>query len=77
MPVYRFYALSCVDEAPIQSTFFNDQVAMGWAFRMTDAGGVEVWQGSRFVARLHAGVPPDPPEEASRAAPADRDDEDA
>ncbi len=60
MPTYRFYALSSGGEPPVERTFFNDKVAMSWAFRMTDAGGVEVWQGSRFVARLHAGAPRDP-----------------
>lgn len=60
MPVYRFYSLHSGDEAPLERTFYNDKVAMSWAFRMTDAGGVEVWQGSRFVARLHAGAPAEP-----------------
>jgi hypothetical protein len=58
MPSYRFFGLHLAGDAPTERKFFNDQVAMGWALRMTDAGGVEVWEGSRFVARLHAAAPP-------------------
>jgi len=73
MPLYRFHALASGDDAPIERVFFSDQVALRWAFRTTDAGGVDVWQGSRFVARLHAGVAPAPAAAGGAAAPADRD----
>lgn len=75
MPAYRFFVLPSGHEAPIERTFFNDQVALGWAFRMTDAAGVEVWQGSRFVARLHAGALRAPTADTIVSSLADRDGE--
>lgn len=60
MPLYRFYRLPRSDrDQPVERTFYKDSVAMRWAFRQADADGVEVWQGVRFVARLHGGAAPD------------------
>lgn len=58
MPAYRFYTLSRADEPPVERTFYNDRVAMSWAFKAAGADGVEIWQGTRFVGRLHAGAQP-------------------
>ena len=58
MPAYRFYTLSRADDPPTERTFYNDRVAMSWAFKTAGAEGVEIWQGSRFVGRLHAGAQP-------------------
>jgi hypothetical protein len=54
VPAYRFYDLTPPDpEQMSQGAFFSDGAAMTWAFRQAGPGGVEVWQGGRFVGRLH------------------------
>lgn len=54
MPVYRFYPLTDESQTrPIETTFFNDRAATSWAFGRAGSAGIEVWQGARFVARLH------------------------
>jgi len=54
MPAYRFYGLTA--SAPEEMTvglFYSDGAAMTWGFSRAGASGVEVWQGARFVGRLH------------------------
>ncbi|HYE47413.1 MAG TPA: hypothetical protein VEA44_16735 [Caulobacter sp.] len=54
MPAYRFYDLTPPEpEAMSQGVFFSDAAAMTWGFRRAGPGGIEVWQGDRFVGRLH------------------------
>ncbi len=54
MPAYRFYNLTLADpEEAINAAFFSDGAAMTWAFRRAGPGGIEVWQETRFVGRLH------------------------
>ena len=64
MPGYRFYCLPrSTDERPDELTFFDDGAAMVWGLRRAGVVGVEVWEGGRFVGRLHAGTlagAPDP-----------------
>ena len=54
MPAYRFYTLnpSGLEQATF-AVFFSDGAAMKWGFQRAGAAGIEVWQGSRFVGRLH------------------------
>ena len=55
MPAYRFYDLTPPDpEEVARAAFFSDGAAMTWGLRRAGPGGVEVWQGARFVGRLHA-----------------------
>lgn len=54
MPAYRFYDLTPADPQEMgRAAFFSDGAAVTWAMRRAGPGGVEVWQGSRFVGRLH------------------------
>lgn len=54
MPAYRFYDLTPPDPEEIwQCAFYSDGAAMAWGFRRAGPGGIEVWQGERFVGRLH------------------------
>jgi hypothetical protein len=57
MPAYRFYTLPRGHgDSPIEQAFYADRVAMSWAFRRAEAAGIEIWEGSRFVGRLHGGL---------------------
>lgn len=54
MPAYRFYDLTPPEPEEIgHEAFFSDGAAMAWGFRRAGPGGIEVWQGERFVGRLH------------------------
>lgn len=54
MPAYRFYDLTPPEpEEMSRGAFFSDGAAVSWAIRRAGPGGVEVWQGARFVGRLH------------------------
>lgn len=54
MPAYRFYDLTTPDpEEMSRGAFYSDRAAVTWAMQRAGPGGVEVWQGARFVGRLH------------------------
>ncbi|MDO9337335.1 MAG: hypothetical protein Q7T61_13110 [Caulobacter sp.] len=54
MPAYRFYDLTPTEPQEMsRGVFFSDGAAMTWGFRLAGPGGIEVWQGERFVGRLH------------------------
>jgi hypothetical protein len=56
VPAYRFYTLPRDHAAaPREATFFDDRTALLWGFRSAGLTGVEVWEGSRFVGRIHQG----------------------
>ena len=54
MPAYRFYDLTPSEpEEVARAAFFSDGAAMTWGFSRAGPAGVEVWEGARFVGRLH------------------------
>ncbi|WP_091737598.1 hypothetical protein [Phenylobacterium immobile] len=56
MPAYRFYTLPRDPAAaPLEAMFFDDRTALLWGFRTAGQAGMEIWEGSRFVGRLHGG----------------------
>jgi hypothetical protein len=66
MPSYRFYDLTPADpEEMARGAFFSDGAAVTWAMRRAGPGGIEVWQGARFVGRLHAANLPAAREDAA------------
>lgn len=74
VPAYRFYSLSPsgLEQATV-AVFFSDGAAMKWGFRRAGVDGIEVWQGSRFVGRLHGPdsfSPEDPPTPGNPPSPA-------
>ncbi|WGM39760.1 hypothetical protein AMEJIAPC_02687 [Caulobacter sp. NIBR1757] len=70
MPAYRFYTLSPsgLEQAAV-AVFFSDGAAMTWGFKRVGPTGIEVWQGSRFVGRLHGPGSIVPEDEPSPAPP--------
>lgn len=57
VPAYRFYNLPRDPAAtPLEVTFFDDRAALLWGFRGAGKSGMEVWEGSRFVGRIHKGA---------------------
>ena len=63
VPAYQFYSLPRTEaSAPMEQAFYNDRVALSWGLRSGGENGVEVWQGSRFIGRVHGRVAegPDP-----------------
>lgn len=69
MPAYQFHRLSLAggDPAPLVEMFYADDAAMRWVMdRVTD--GCDVWQGQRFVGRVHGPATTSARPEASEAA---------
>lgn len=57
MPAYRFFSLPRTDASEVtEQVFYSDSVAMLWALRSSGETGAEIWEGSRFVGRIHAGA---------------------
>lgn len=55
MPAYQLHRLAYAggDPEPAIEVFFNDEAAMRCAMGERFAGGCDVWQGARYVGRVH------------------------
>lgn len=55
MPAYHFHRLSFPggDPAPRVEVFYADDAAMRWVIGGAMSGGCDVWQGQRYVGRVH------------------------
>lgn len=65
MPAYHLHRLSHPggDPSPAVEIFHSDAAAMRWAIGASFSGGCDVWQGHRYVGRVH-GPTDNPPAHA-------------
>ena len=62
MPAYHLHRLSEPggDPSPTLLIVYCDEAAMRWAIGAAFPGGCDVWQGHRYVGRVHGPADPVP-----------------